>query len=377
MVNTDTNEAKTEPLKFEDDPKSSRSFWIALLLLLGVVGWLVSGFILPAPPPSEESQSLSDRAIEPMAVIAETSIAKPVVQFFKNEGQALPDRDTTLRAQTSGQISEVYVKKGEDVEANDVVAKFDTKELEAELERAQAELERAQREVENAIELQERGVATADRVSSAEAALAGARAQLAFAEDNLANTSITAPFAGRIETFELDPGEFIQVGSEIGRLVDNSPLTVAIQVPQISLGVLKNQQPARVKFITGEERAGLVTFVSTSATTATRTFLVEVEVSNSDGKIPAGISAEVEIPYGQVDAHFISPETLSLNEQGALGVKTVDDDNVVRFHNVEVIRATIEGLFVTGLPDEVQIITTGQGFVQDGELVNPQKGADN
>ncbi|MEL7115292.1 MAG: efflux RND transporter periplasmic adaptor subunit [Pseudomonadota bacterium] len=369
MTDDGAGGAAVKALQFDSDRGSSRSFWVALLLTLLIVGWMGSGFVLPSP---EEPSAAPSIEVQPVAVAVTTSTAEPVTQFFQAEGQALPDRDTTIRAQTSGQIAEVLVRKGEDVEANAVIARFETIEREADLARARTEFERAQREFDNATALQERGVATADRVTDADAALATARAQVAAAEESLGNTDIIAPFPGRIETLDLDLGEFIQVGSEVGRIVDNTPLTVSIQVPQQALRELQNLQPARVLFITGEERAGTVSFVGTSAATDTRTFLVEVDVPNADGVIPAGISAEVQIPVGQVEAHFLSPSTVSLNEFGALGVKTVDDDNTVRFYEIDVVRAQIEGIWVQGLPETVRIITVGQGFVSDGETVRPQ-----
>ncbi|MEM9425118.1 MAG: efflux RND transporter periplasmic adaptor subunit [Pseudomonadota bacterium] len=364
------NTAREAPLKFETDHGSSLSFWGALLLTIALVAWMGSGFIFP----SEDTAEAAPRGeVPPVAVAVRTSTAKPVTQFFQAEGQALPDRDTTIRAETSGQIAEVLVRKGQDVDAGAVIARFETTEREADLTRARAELARAQRDFDNAVALQERGVTTTDRVAEADAALAAARAQVTAAEESLRNTDITAPFPGRIETLDLDLGEFIQMGSEIGRIVDNTPLTIEIQVPQQSLRELQNGQPSRVLFITGEERAGSVSFVGTSAARDTRTFLVEIDVPNDDGVIPAGISAEIQIPVGQVDAHFVSPATVSLSQDGALGVKTVDDDDTVRFYPVDVVRAQIEGIWVTGLPETVRVITVGQGFVSDGEKVRPQQ----
>ncbi len=361
------NERKT--LHFDTDAGSYRSFWVALALTLLLVAWMGSGIFFPS---SETSEAPPPVEVRPVAVVVTKSEARPVTQFFQAEGQALPDRDTSIRAETSGQIADVLIRKGEDVGAGAVIARFETTEREVDLDRARAELDRAQREFDNATDLRDRGVATVDRVAQADAALAAARAQFAQAEENLRNTDVTAPFPGRIETLDIDPGEFIQIGSEVGRIVDNAPLTIAIQVPQQSLRQLQNDQPARVLFITGEERAGSVTFVGTSAARETRTFLVEIEVPNADGAIPAGISAEIQIPVGQLNAHFLSPSTVSLSPEGALGVKTVDDDNIVQFYDIEVVRAQIEGIWVTGLPDEAQVITVGQGFVRNGEEVRPQ-----
>lgn len=371
MTDQQKNVPAQEFLQFSTDEGASRSFWVALVLTVLIVGWMASGLVLPSAPEAEDVQRGEP---QPVAVSVMTSVAKPVTQFFQAEGQALPDRDTAIRAETSGQIAEVLVAKGQDVDADAPIARFETAERNAELARAEAELERARREFDNASSLRDRGVATADRVSQADATLAAARAQLAAAEAGLKNTTIVAPFAGRIETLNLDEGEYVQAGSEVGRIVDNTPLTVAIQVPQQALRQLQNGQPARVRFITGEERAGSVSFVGTSAASETRTFLAEIDVPNQDGVIPAGISAEIQIPVGQVDAHFLSPSIVSLNPEGALGVKTVDDENRVRFYPIEVVRAQIDGIWVTGLPASVQVIVVGQGYVSDGETVRPQDG---
>jgi multidrug efflux system membrane fusion protein len=294
-----------------------------------------------------------------------------VTLFFQAEGQAQPDRDTVIRAETSGDVAEVLVDKGQEVDEGAVIARLSTTRAEADLTRAREELARARREFDNASELLDRGVATADRVSQARATLAAAEAAVTAAEEAIDAARVTAPFAGRIETLSLDPGEFVQAGAEVGRIVDNRPLTVAIQVPQQALRRLENGQPATVSFITGEEREGEVSFVGTSAAAETRTFLAEISVPNADGAIPAGISAEIRIPTGTAEAHFVQPSTVSLSPEGLLGVKTVDEADMVAFHGIEIVRAEINGIWVTGLPETARIITVGQGFVNAGEVVAP------
>lgn len=128
---------------------------------------------------------------------------------------------------------------------------------------------------------------------------------------------------------------------------------------------------AEVTFITGETRQGEVTFVGTSASAETRTFLTEIEVANEDGAIPAGVSAEIVIPTGEAQAHFVSPSIVSLNEDGEIGVKTVED-GTVRFYPIQIVKAELQGVWATGLPDTARIITIGQGFVQAGEEVRAQ-----
>jgi multidrug efflux system membrane fusion protein len=355
------------PLTFEDDGGARRSAWVAGAILIAVVAWMGSGFVLPSEPPAPAAP---EAAAAPVAVAVRTSRAEPVMLTFQAEGQAQPDRDTMIRAETSGDVGEVLVARGARVEEGEVIARLSTDRLEADLAGAREELARARREQANAEALLERGVATADRVAQARASLAAAEAQVAAAETALESAEIVAPFAGRLETMTLDAGEFVSVGAEVARLVDNTPLTVAIQVPQQSLGEIQDGQVASVRFITGEEAEGRVTFVGSAAASETRTFLAEIEVPNPEGAIPAGLSAEVVIPLREVPAHFVSPSIVSLDVEGRVGIKTVEDGRVV-FHPVEVVRAETAGIHVTGLPPVADLIVVGQGFVRAGEAVAP------
>lgn len=368
---SDVTDTTPQRLTFTSDKGASRSTWIAAFLVLAIVGWMGSGFIFPS---EDTALNVTREDPKPVAVAVTTSVAETVTQFYQAEGQALPDRDTMMRAKVSGEIAEVFVPKGRDVAAGDLIARFDPTNNQADTNRAAEELARAQREFDNAEALLERGVGTADRVSEARAILAIAQAEVTNVQQASEALTITAPFAGRIETLELDEGEFVSAGADVGRLVDITPLTVAIQVPQQSLTRIAVGQPATVRFITGEERTGAVTFVGTSAASETRTFLAEVEVANEDGAIPAGISAEVIIPTGEATAHFLSPSIVSLDTQGTLGVKTVNSDDVVEFFPIQVVKAQIDGIWVTGLPATVDVITVGQGFVNEDETVAPSAG---
>jgi len=356
-------------LAFENDQGASRSKWIAAGLLGAIVLWMGSGFIIPSDAPDEAAASTDAPAAVTVAVVSSKS--EPVMQFFRAEGQALPDRETVLLSETTGEIAEVLVEKGEMLEPGQVIARFVTAQRSADLTRADEELARAQREFDNAQTLLGRGASTADRVSQARAGLAAAQAQVSAAQEAIAETELRAPFAGRLENLMVDQGEYVRDGVEVARIVDNTPLTVSVQVPQQSLARLKTGQIAEVRFITGEVHQGALTFLSTSADAETRTFLAEVSVDNPDGSIPAGVSAELLIPTGETVAHFLSPAILSLDTDGTLGVKTVDADNKVVFNQIEIVLAQPDGIWVSGLPEEAQIITVGQGFVNDGEVVNP------
>jgi multidrug efflux system membrane fusion protein len=366
-----SNSNSPQTLDFTNERGATRSTWIALALVIAIIGWMGSSFVFPAQD-VDETYPISTDKISLVAVAVSPSTAENVTKFFSAEGQALPDRETSIRAETTGSIREVLVSKGDTVMAGDIIARFDIVQNEADLNRAQEELVRAQREFDNAEALVGRGVATNDRLSQARATLASAQASVTSAQKAFENSEITAAFGGRVEALDVNTGEFVAAGSEIGRIVDNTPLTVTIQVPQQSLHNIVAGAKADVTFITGEELTGTVDFVGTSADAATRTFLAEITVENDDGAVPAGVSAQIRIPIGDTTAHFLSPAILSLGTDGTLGVKTVDADNKVVFTAVTIERAQTDGVWVSGLPDAVDIITIGQGYVNNGETVDPK-----
>lgn len=351
------------------DTGSSRARWIAIGLIAALVLWMGSGFVLPSEDLDEVDVT---RATRPIVVGITGSEAQPVTRYFVAEGQAEAARDATMRTEAGGEILELDVRRGDYLTPGQQVLRIAPAGAREELARAEEEQRRTLRDYENAQELLTRGFATPDRVAQARTALAAADAQLAAAREAVQRTIVRAPFEGRLETLLVAEGEFVTVNQEVGRIVDIDPLTVAISVPQQSVADLRAGQPAEVRFITGATRPGTVTFVGRSADTGTRTFAAEITVENADGSVPAGVSAQVQIPIGDVSGHFVSPAILSLAPDGELGIKTVEDDDMVAFHPVQIVRAQTDGVWVTGLPDTARIITVGQGFVNPGETVDPQ-----
>lgn len=358
-------------LTFTGDKGASRSKWIALLLVVLLVGWMGSGYLAPSQAPEETpvAEAPQETAIT-VAVVPST--AQDVALVLSAEGQSEPDRVATIRAEAPGQVVSVDATRGAFVEAGQLLGRLDSATWDAQVAQAETQLIQATRDLDNALALQARGVATEDRVTQARAGKAAAEAALTSAQEQLKNTVIRAPFAGRLNAFTLDEGEFVDGGDVVAEVLDNDPLTVVIQIPQQALARIDVGQPAQVRFITGEERVGQVSFIGGNADQQTRTFRVEVTVENPQSEMPAGLSARVVLPTGEARGHFISPAILSLGTNGELGVKTVDADNRVSFALVEIVRAQTDGIWVTGLPEAVDIITVGQGFVNAGDLVNPQ-----
>jgi multidrug efflux system membrane fusion protein len=81
------------------------------------------------------------------------------------------------------------------------------------------------------------------------------------------------------------------------------------------------------------------------------------------------MSATIRIPSDDVDAYKVSPALLSLDDAGVLGIKSVDEEGLVRFHPVEILKSERDGLWLGGLPPALRLITVGQAFVRPGDRV--------
>jgi multidrug efflux system membrane fusion protein len=90
---------------------------------------------------------------------------------------------------------------------------------------------------------------------------------------------------------------------------------------------------------------------------------------NPEGKILDGLTASAIVKVGTAPAHLLPQSVLTLDDDGVLGVRAVEDSTVA-FYPVTILKDTREGIWVTGLPNTVDVITVGQEYVTAGQRVN-------
>ena len=117
--------------------------------------------------------------------------------------------------------------------------------------------------------------------------------------------------------------------------------------------------------------------MSRSGDETTRTFRLEVEVPNPDLTIRDGQTADILVEADGQEAHLLPQSSLTLDDDGRLGVRTVADGDRARFVPVTIVRDTAEGVWVTGLAPEASVIVVGQEYVVDGSPVVPTFRGDN
>lgn len=184
----------------------------------------------------------------------------------------------------------------------------------------------------------------------------------------LNRTEVKAPFSGYIEKI-VKPGNFLERGQICATIIQLNPITFVAEVPESDINKVNEGQQVVLNLITGETIEGKLTFVSKSASSLTRTFKVEAEIENKNGLIRDGITSEMIIKTSKIKAHKITPSVLMLNDKGVLGIKVIRDLEIVKFLPVTILEDSEDGIWVTGIPNQIQLITQGQGFVEDDQKV--------
>ena len=364
----------------------------------------------PAPEPAA-APAKAERAEHRVSVVAMESSAQVIDSAVILRGRTEALRQVTVMAETTGAVISEPLRKGSLVEAGEILCQIEVgtrdaslSEAEALLASAKAGLPLARARVDEAealldeaeinhhaaATLIESGYASETRVASTRAAVLAAKATVesarsgleaatsnteaaasavAFAEKEMDRLTIEAPFAGLLETDTAELGALLQPGAACATVIQIDPIKLVgfvaeTQVDRISVG-----SPAKARLINGSESSGRVIFLSRSADPLTRTFRVEIEVPNGDLAIRDGQTADISIAASGETAHLLPGSALTLDDAGRLGVRTVArgaDGPVAAFLPVSFLRDTPGGVFVTGLPEQVEVIVVGQEYVTDG-----------
>lgn len=351
-----------------------KTYLTALLIVVATAGWLASGYLgdahtVASHPPISARTVASGGEREPTTVRARTIAASPYSEQVKIRGHTENKRTVEVRAETQGRVVERPVERGAVVAAGELLCRLAVEDRQARLSQARAAVNQAKIEHEGSLRLRDGGFQSRTAIAQAKSRLAIAEAQLEAATLDHDRTFIRAPFDGVVEQTLLEIGDYAQPATPCARIVDLDPMLLVGQVSEREVGRLSIGGDATGLLATGDVATGTISFIGHQADPATRTYRVEATVANPGHRLLSGTTADIVIPIGDVSAHQISPAVLALHDDGALGVRTVDGDGHVHFERVEIVADGDDGVWITGLPAVVTLITVGHQLVVEGERV--------
>jgi multidrug efflux system membrane fusion protein len=344
----------------------------AVGLVAAATLWIASGHFIPhenaesvaAVRPNEQQPKLFRVTVQHVDVVQHR-------QKFTLSGRTEADRKVMITARTGGELKELRVRRGSVVKQGDVIAVLSDDAREAQVAQARAMATQRRTELEAKSRLIATGAMPRLELGNLEAQLKVAQAQLAVAEAELGRGVVTAPWSGIINDVPAEVGgaAFSFAGKEIAQLVSLDPMLAVVEIAERRLSGVAAGDPAEVRLVTGQVAKGRVRFVSRTAAANTRTYRVEVEIPNADGKIPDGITAEVTIRLAPVQAVRVPRSALTFSSAGDLGVRVVEGEDTVAFVPISMLEDERSSMWVSGLAEDARVIIEGQDFVRDGQRV--------
>lgn len=345
-----------------------KSYRTALFIVVGIALILVSGVFFP----SEETDSATapiDASPTQMAVTIINASPEPYIKDIVLRGYTEALRTVSLKSQLKSRIAELPVEKGIRVSKGDVICRLDIEDRDANYTESLALVNQRQLEYKASEKLYAQGHRSETQHSAAKSALDAAIARSVRMKVNLDNTEIRAPFDGVINDRLIEVGDYMKEGEVCALIMEEDPFLVVADISENDISQVKIGDEAYAVLQNGRRLDGIIRYTSSIADVSTRTFRVELEVSNPDKDILDGVTAELFIKSNQVMAQKISPATLVLNDIGLVGVRLVDNANRVSFKEAEILGNHADGIWISNIDASSKIIVEGHEFVKAGEIV--------
>ncbi len=346
----------------------------SIVVLVAAAAWVLTGEFSSVGSAAEDDE----KKVEPAkadTVKAPRTVSAVAVPFIDHRltirisGQTEADKKAELAMRASGTITSLSIKQGDSVKAGDVILAMDSAEKKIAVDAAEQVVTQKRAQADATEALAKKGNVAKLQLDSARADLQNSQSQLESAKAELERTQVIAPFDGLVDKISVQNGASVQQGAVVATLLLLDPIVATGEISERNLNQIKIGSPASVKLVNGAIADGTVRYISRDASAATRTYRVEVAVANKDGTIPAGMTAEINLMSDPVKAIKLPRSAVTLNLDGAIGVRAVDKDNKVVFLPVELIDDATDAIILTGVKEGTKIIISGQDFVTDGETV--------
>ena len=281
--------------------------------------------------------------------------------------------------QVPGKVVTVGPDEGQSVRAGQEIAALDPTEYRLAVDQASAQADRAARDRDrNQPLLASGGIAPAD-MDHLETGARQSAAAAGLASKRLADTRLAAPISGIIARRAIEVGTTVAPGQPAFTIVDLDPVRVRVGVPEADVGHITVGSPATVRIPALDAGfAGRVSLIGVAADPSTRSYTVEISVSNPARRLRAGMVAEAMIETKESRSAMMVPAAAVVHDGGVNGTTIVYvlDRNTARVHSRRVTTGTARGdsLEITsGIAASDQVVVAGQQRLRDGarvQLVN-------
>ncbi|MGH9938143.1 MAG: efflux RND transporter periplasmic adaptor subunit [Blastocatellia bacterium] len=342
-------------------------------------------------------------------------------------GTLAADEQAALSFKVVGRVSEIKVDLGSQVRKGQVLANLETTEFKVRLQQAEAALQQARARLglppqgaddsieaentslarqaravleeakanrERTTQLVNQGIqskAELDRVESAfkvaesryqdaieevrnrQAVLLQRRSELAIAQQQIAETTLYAPFDGAVRERRASLGEYLNSGAPVVTIIRLHPLRLRVEAPEREAQGIKIGRPVRV-LVEGDNQqaySGRVARLSPAFQEQSRTLIIEAEVDNQRGNLRPGSFAKAEIQTTATSEAVMVPASAIVTFAGIQKVFSVKDNQAVE-KNIVVGKREADWVVVEGLEAGAPVVLS-PGNLVSGQPISVSK----
>ena len=299
--------------------------------------------------------------------------------FIELQGNVKTKQNVLVYPEMPGILNKVYVKEGQKVKKDQILATIDDGGLSQQLLLLKSNEQLAKTTFERQKRLWDQQIGSEIQYLQAKTSYDSQKNATRQLKKQLDKFTIRAPFSGIIDDVFKEKGTVVAPGpgAEIFRIINLSNMYIETDVPESYISSIKKNKMVEVNFpILGRSYDSSIRQVGNFINPSNRTFRIEVGIPNLDGEIKPNLTAKLRLnDYSNSNAILIPQSIISENAKGQQFIYVVKDNkekNQVYAERLVIETGKTNGDFIEvtkNLDANVEVILEGARSVNNGQVV--------
>lgn len=298
--------------------------------------------------------------------------SRPFDHYIQTQGAIEAVDNIMVSAKTMGVITQVFVREGDVVSKGQTLAQIDNSLTLRGIEEVKSGLDLATTVYNRQKNLWEQKIGTEIQYLQAKNNKESLERRLATLNEQLDMARIKSPINGSVDAVDVKIGQNAAPGAPAFRVVSNDRLKFIANVSEAYVQQVKKGNKVAITFSDiNRTVSGQVTFVGKAINQLSRTFPLEVALTNNSDFRP-NMSGELKVIFRSEPSAIVVPVNVVQDVNGQKVVYTADasgDKLVAKKNVVEVVGVFGNLAQVTVLKAGDKVITVGYQGLNDGELI--------
>jgi membrane fusion protein (multidrug efflux system) len=307
----------------------------------------------------------------PLPVEVSAPLTADIFATYQSTTNIAADSEAPVLARVSGEVVEILVEEGDEVEEGQILARLDGERLRLQMLEAKANLEKTKKSYERYIQLHERGLVSASTFEGLKFDMDALNASYELKRLNYNYTKIRAPIDGVVSSRDIKLGQHVMAGAPAFKITNIEILVAYLNIPQTELSKISAGDTAKVRVDAMPELEfdAKIDRISPTIDPRNGTFRATASIDNSSGDLAPGMFGRFEIAYEKHSDALLIPADALIEEDSETVVYIVNEGSASRRAIETGIRSNGMVEVLDGLDVNDKVVVTGQGGLRDGANV--------